>query len=152
MTNKLMNYLALFAFSSGIAISAQAAMNAQLGSLLKNPLLATCIAFASSVCITLLAAIVYTRELPSPDMVRAVPLYLWIAGGMLSAVAVSLFYFLIPQMGIGPMMSFALSGQILAAVIAGHFGWFDLPVKPITPGKLVGVIALVTGVVLLNRD
>jgi transporter family-2 protein len=41
---------------------------------------------------------------------------------------------------------------MLAAVIAGHFGWFDLPVKPITPGKLVGVIALVTGVVLLNRE
>jgi transporter family-2 protein len=147
-----MNAWTLLAFSSGVAISTQAAMNAQLGGLLKNPLLATCIAFITSVVFTLLALMLYTKELPTPEIVRSVPAYLWIAGGMLSAFAVSMFYFLIPKVGIGPMMSFALSGQIIAAVIAGHFGWFDLPVKPVSSGKLFGVVALILGVLLINKD
>jgi len=35
-------------------------------------------------------------------------------------------------------------------MIAGHFGWFDLPVKPLTADKLAGVAALLVGVVLIN--
>lgn len=147
-----MNYLSLIAFSSGIAISTQAAMNSQLGSLLKNPLLATCIAFGTSVIFTLLAVMMYTKEFPSFDTMKTVPVYLWITGGLLSAFAVSMFYFLIPRMGIGPMMSFALTGQLIAAVIASHYGWFNLPVKLITPDKSIGVIALLLGVVLINVE
>jgi len=147
-----MNYLSIIAFSSGAAISTQAAMNAQLGSLLKNPLLATCIAFCSSIFFILLAVMVYTKEYPSIEIIRSVPVYLWFSGGILSAFGISMFYYLIPQMGIGPMMSFALTGQLIVAVIAGHFGWFDLPIKPLTLGKLVGVVALIIGVILINKE
>lgn len=146
-----LNYLSIIALSSGAAISIQAAMNAQLGSLLKNPLLAACVAFSSSIFFTLLAVMVYTKEYPSIDIVRSVPIYLWF-GGILSAFAISMFYYLIPKMGIGPMMSFALTGQLIAAVIAGHFGWFNLPIQPLTLGKLVGAIALIIGVVLINSE
>jgi len=147
-----MNYYSLIAVSSGIAITTQAALNAQLGSLLKNSLLATSIAFGTSVFFTLLAVIMVTKEFPQLEVIKAVPVYLWVAGGMLSAFAVSMFYYLIPQMGIGPMMSFALSGQIIAAVLASHYGWFDLPIKPLSIEKGVGLIALLAGVVLLNRN
>lgn len=146
-----LNYLSIIALSSGAAISIQAAMNAQLGSLLKNPLLAACVAFSSSLFFTLLAMMVYTKEYPSIDIVRSVPIYLWF-GGILSAFGISMFYYLIPKMGIGPMMSFALTGQLIVAVIAGHFGWFNLPIQPLTLGKLVGAIALIIGVVLINSE
>ena len=147
-----MNFLSIIAFSSGAAISIQAAMNAQLGSLLKNPLLAACAAFSSSIFFTLLAVMVYTKEYPSIEIVKSIPIYLWFAGGILSAFAISMFYYLIPQMGIGPMMSFALTGQLIVAVIASHFGWFNLPIKPLTLVKLVGAIALIVGVVLINTE
>ncbi len=147
-----MNYLSIIALSSGAAIAAQAAMNAQLGSLLKNPLLATCIAFGSSIFFTLLAVISYTKDYPSIEIIRSVPTYLWFSGGILSAFGISMFYYLIPQMGIGPMMSFALTGQLLVAVTTSHFGWFDLPIKPLTIGKLTGVTALIIGVLLINKE
>ena len=62
------------------------------------------------------------------------------------------FCYLNLQMGVGPLMHFAQSGQIIIATIASHFGWFELPVKPITFKKVLGVISLTVGVSLLNWE
>jgi len=147
-----MNYFSIIAFSSGAAISAQAAMNAQLGILLRNPLLATCVAFFSSIIFTLLALIVYTKEFPSIEAIKSVSVYLWFSGGILSAFSISMFYYLIPKMGIGQMMSFALTGQFLVAVIAVHFSWFGLPMKPITLIKMIGITILIISIILINKE
>jgi transporter family-2 protein len=147
-----MNLMSIFAFLSGVAIATQTSLNAQLGSLLKNPLLATCVAFTSSIFFTLLAVVAYTKEYPSTEVLRSVPVYLWFSGGILSAFGISMFYYLIPKMGVGPMMSFALTGQLIVAIVVGHFGWFDLPVKPITLARFAGVVALILGVILINKN
>lgn len=147
-----MHYLSLFAFMAGAAIALQASMNAQLGVFLKNSLLATSVAFASSFIFTSLAVVVFSKEYPSANAIRSVPVYLWFSGGVLSAFGIAMFYYLIPKMGIGAMLSYALTGQILVAIIAGHFGWFDLPVKPITVAKFSGLLALIVGIVLINRE
>ena len=147
-----MNYPAIIALASGAAISTQAAMNAHLGNLLKNPLLATCIAFSSSIIFTLVATVFYTKDYPTIEIIRSIPVYLWFTGGILSALGISMFYYLIPKMGLGPMMSYALTGQLIIAVTASHFGWFDLPVSSLTTGKLAGVVALIVGVVLINQE
>lgn len=127
-------------------------MNAQLGKLLQNPVLAACVAFASSILFTTIALFAVTKEFPASDSIRAVPKYLWLSGGLLAAFAISMFYYLIPRMGIGPMMSFALSGQLIVAVGLGHLGWFDLPLKPINTTTSIGVGALITGIVLINYE
>lgn len=147
-----MYYLCLIAMISGAAISTQAAMNAHLGVLLRNPLLATCIAFCSSMLFTLLAIMLQGRELPSLAQLKSVPVYLWFGGGIFSAFGISMFYYLIPKLGMGLMLSFALTGQLLVAVIAGHYGWFDLPIKPVNPSKLAGIAALILGIFLINKE
>lgn len=145
-----MNLFTVIAFTAGAAIATQMAMNAHLGSLLKNPLLATCVAFLASVTFTLIAMLVNTRSYPSVDILRSVPVHLWFGGGLLSAFGISTFYYLIPKMGMGSMMSCALSGQLVIAVAASHFGWFNAPIKPIDSNKILGLVALVSGVVLIN--
>ncbi|WNO09296.1 DMT family transporter [Teredinibacter sp. KSP-S5-2] len=147
-----MSYLSFLAFIAGAAIAVQASMNAQLGSLLDNPLLATGVAFISSVFFTMLAIGVFSKELPPTALLKAVPFYLWFAGGMLSSFGIAMFYFLIPKMGVGSMMSFALSGQLIIAILIGHFGWFSMPIKPFSTLKLMGVLALILGVVLVNHE
>jgi len=84
--------------------------------------------------------------------IKSVPVYLWFSGGALSAFGVGMFYYLIPKMGVGSMMSYALSGQIIIAIIASHFGWFELPVRPITGLKIAGSFSLIAGVILLNWE
>ena len=59
--------------------------------------------------------------------VHVIPIYLLFSGGALSAFGDGMYYFLIPtlEMAIGPMMSYVLVGQLLLAVVASHFSWFD---------------------------
>jgi len=143
--------LMFLSFVAGIALATQASLNAHLGQLLTNSLLATFIAFISSAFFTILGVLVYMREFPSMETVKAVPSYLWFTGGILSAFALATFYYLIPKIGILPLITFSLAGQLLFSVVAGHFGWFDLPVSTITLNKTLGVAAMLLAIYLINK-
>ncbi len=147
-----MSYLPFLALSAGAAIAIQATMNAQLGVLLKSSLMGTSVAFLFGCVFTVLVMLASMKQFPQLGEIKAVPIYLWFSGGALSAFGVGAFYYLIPKMGVGSMMSFALSGQILVAVAVSHFGWFDLPVKPINVFKIAGAVSLIAGVALLNWE
>lgn len=143
--NSLLPWLAL---SAGGAIAIQAGMNARLGVELGNTMLGTSAAFAVACMVSLSVVALQRAGLPSMDRLQSVPLYLW-GGGIISAFGVGMFYFLIPRMGVGPMMSFALTGQIVLAVICSHFGWFDQPIKPVNTTRVIGLLVLVAGVSLI---
>jgi transporter family-2 protein len=147
-----MSYLPLLAIFAGFAISLQVALNARLGVLLQNTLLGTGIAFMVGclLCLTLVA-VSGKFDLKATSL-QTIPVYLWFTGGALGALGVGLLYFLIPQLGIGPMTVYSLTGQLLIATAASHFGWFDLPQSPVTLQKLIGFFALFTGVVLVNGE
>lgn len=147
-----MNASALLALLAGAAIATQASMNARLGVLLHSSMWATAIAFGVSCGVMLLASSLFSQQTPNWSHAHHVPGYLWIGGGCLAALGVGLFYYLIPRMGIGPMMSYALAGQLVIAILSSHFGWFDLPVKPFTISRALGVIALLFAIVILNQD
>lgn len=147
-----MNILSVLALAAGAAIALQATMNAHLGVLLKSSMMGTSIAFLFSMIFSVITLFFMTKQLPDLTDIKAVPWYLWFTGGALSAFGVGMFYYLIPKMGIGSMMSYALSGQILMAIIASHLGWFDLPIKSINSTKVIGAILLIFGVLLINWE
>lgn len=150
-----MLYFAVIAFTAGAAIALQMSLNAQLGQLLHSPLYATAVAFAVGlVCIVAVAVSYQLSPVVSnkpPPSLTSIPWYLWCGGGFLSAFAITAFYSLIPKMGIGPMVSFALSGQIIIAMLAGQFGWFNAPLQPLSTSKILGVALLIGAVYLINR-
>lgn len=136
---------------AGAAIAIQASMNARLGVLLHSSLLATGIVFfLSCLSISMVYLALPDRSIRSIEW-ATVPWYLWF-GGVLSACGVGMYFFLIPKMGVGSMMSYALSGQILFALVSSHFGLFDLPARHISPLKIAGVILLIAGIALINRN
>ncbi|MDU0352678.1 DMT family transporter [Paraglaciecola aquimarina] len=141
---------ALLAVLAGAAIALQASMNAQLGMLLKSSMLATSIAFMVSFGFAVLVTIATTHRYPQLSDLGNVPFYLWFSGGALAAFGVGMFYFLIPKMGVGAVMSFALTGQLCVAIFASHFGWFELPIKQLDWFKCIGLLMLVSGVFLIN--
>jgi len=146
-----MNSLSILALLAGAAIAVQASMNAHLGALLKNALFSTMVAFAFSCVFIMLSMLITNNNLPSVTTLKSIPIYLWFSG-ILSAFGVGMSYYLIPKMGVGSMMSYALTGQIIIAVIASHFGWFELPIKHISALKVIGVIALIAGILLVNWE
>lgn len=146
-----MIYFVSLSFFAGIAIALQANMNSKLGVLLTSSLLATFIALISSATFTFIAMTFFVKDFPSISVVKSVPIYLYFLGGLLSAFALASFYYVIPKIGILAMISFGLTGQLIYSVISSHFGWFDLPVSPISISKMSGIIAMVVGIFLVNK-
>ncbi|MCG8314274.1 MAG: DMT family transporter [Pseudomonadales bacterium] len=147
-----MAYLPILALLAGAAIAIQAPINAHLGVLLNSAMWASATAFLMACLFTLIAILCVVQPLPSFDLIKQVPLYLWCAGGALSAFGVGMFYFLIPKMGVGPMMSYALAGQLILATLFSHYGLLGLPQNSMDIGKLLGVTALLLGVGLINGE
>ncbi len=142
--------LLLLSISVGILVVIQGSINARLGSLLNNSLLATSAAMIVCASFTVAAFLITVRQLPSHDQIQTIPVYMWFTGGLLSFLAVSLFYYIIPRVGIATTVTFGLFGQILFSALAGHFGWFGMPLEPISIKKLVGIIIMITGITIIK--
>lgn len=142
--------LLILAFTGGTFLAIQGCLNAHLGVLLKNPLLASLVAFSSSSFFALLVIILSIKSFPTINQLKEIPAYLWFAGGFFSLLGISLYYYTIPKLGVSTMISFGLCGQLIFAVIAGHFGWFNLPIEPITFKRIAGVIAMISGIFIIN--
>ena len=149
----------MLALLAGAAIAVQAAMNSSLGKQLGSPLYATVIAFGTGFVFAAIAALVFGRTTTAPLLdadinqvaTPAIPIYLWFAGGLIGVIALGSFYWLIPHIGIGTTLSFALTGQLLLALIAGHFGWFNLPQTPMSLARFAGAATLLVGIGLIHR-
>ncbi|NIJ45222.1 transporter family-2 protein [Wenyingzhuangia heitensis] len=142
--------LSILAFVGGIFLAAQGGLNAQLGVLLKNPFLASVVAFFSSCVFALLFVLIRVKSFPSNNQLHQIPFYLWFTGGFFSVIGISLYYYTIPKLGVATMISFGLCGQLIFAVIAGHFGWLNLPTEPITLKRTIGIIAMISGIFIIN--
>jgi len=148
-----MNYLIMTLFSvlSGMAIATQSGMSGQLGRLLNNPLMATFVIYVSSTVIISIILIVLKTPLPSFELIKAVPWYLWISGALLSVIALSCVYWLMPIIGVPKVMVGVLFGQLLISMVGGHFGWFNMPVTNFNIEKLIGTVFLFVGIVFINK-
>jgi transporter family-2 protein len=145
------NYgLLIFAFIGGVFLAIQGGLNAQLGVLLKNPLLASLVAFFSSTVFALVFVLFSFKSTPTSIQVKAIPFYLWFTSGFFSVLGISLYYYTIPKLGISTMISIGLCGQLIFAVIAGNYGWLNLPLEPITLKKIIGISSMILGIVLIN--
>ena len=138
------------AFLGGILLAAQGGLNAQLGVFLKNPLLASLVAFFFSFIFVLIYVLASIKNLPTLNDLKNIPTYLWFTGALFSVLGVSLYYYTIPKLGISTMISLGLIGQLLFSVVAGHFGWLNLPTEPISIKKMMGVISMIIGILLIN--
>lgn len=142
--------LLFFAFIGGISLAIQGGLNARLGILLKNPLWASVTAFAVSTVVALLIVVVIFRSYPTSNQIKEIPTYLWFTGGIFSVLGLGLYYFTIPKIGISATISLGLCGQLIFAIIAGHFGWLGLPIEPLTLKKVLGAVAMICGILLVN--
>lgn len=148
-----MNHLTLIgmAFIGGVFLAIQGGLNAQLGVVLKNPLLASLIAFFCSAVFAFLLVAASIKSVPTADQIKDVPVYLWFSGAFFSVLGISLYYYTIPRLGIAVMISLGLTGQLVFSVAAGHFGWFGLATDPIGYKKIIGLLAMILGILLINN-
>ncbi|KAB7529075.1 EamA-like transporter family protein [Flagellimonas olearia] len=142
--------LYILAFTGGVFLAVQAGFNTQLGALTKHPVVAVVSTSIASAIFGSCFIFFTNKGEVSAQIVYEVPWYLWFVGGLFSMIGISLYFYTIPKLGISKMIALGLCGQLLFSLLAGKFGWLNLPIEPLTPRKLIGVGALITGIFLIN--
>jgi transporter family-2 protein len=114
-----------------------------------SPVNAALISFLVGTVALILVALAL-GERPSASAVRALPWYAW-AGGLYGAVFVAVAAYAAPRMGITFFLTAAIAGQLAMAVLLDRLGAFGLPVVPIGPARILGILLVLAGAFLVRR-
>jgi len=142
--------LVIIALLIGGLLSVQGSINSHLGAFLKHPLQAAFINFFVGTIVLFALNIVLKTEMPGTKELTKIPAYLFF-GGLLGAIYVTSAVVLIPKIGVTSMLAASIAGQLIISSIIDHFGFFDIPVHPISVGRIAGIILLSTGIFFIQR-
>lgn len=134
---------------TGAILPVQAAVNARLSKTVGSPVVAALISFLVGTAVLLLFILV-KRQPMSWQGLRGAPIWMF-TGGLIGAFYVAIVTFITPTLGGALTFALVITGQLIAALLLDHFGWLGLPVQHITPGRVVGVILLLVGIILIRR-
>lgn len=144
-------FLAFFLLgtSAGALIAVSSVLNAGLGKRageLGSVLLVALVSVAVLLpLVVILPGAADLRHLPGPS-----EWYLY-AGGVFGAAIVAAPIVLVPRIGATPTLTALVFGQLTAALVIDHFGFFGVPKAEITLVKLAGLALLVAGAFLIIR-
>jgi bacterial/archaeal transporter family-2 protein len=143
-------FLALLAFLAGCSLSVQAAVNVELARGIGSPLTAVAISFVVGAIVLVVATFLARQPLPTAKAVEIVPGYAWVGGGMLGAFIIFSVLYLAPRLGIAVVISTAIAGQLIAALVLDHYGLLGTVVREATLGRIAGVFVMLAGVLMIR--
>jgi len=139
----------LFAVAAGAGVAAQAIINARLRFVLGAPVWAACAQFIVGLAVLALVALVTQQSPPAAGSIGRAPWWMW-AGGLFGATFILMSVIVTPKLGTALMMASTIVGQLGAALVIDHYGWFGANVIPISLTRLLGVALLAAGVILIR--
>jgi transporter family-2 protein len=142
--------LSLLAAGAGVSLVVQVALNGKLREGLSSWSWAGLISYLGGT-LTMLAVVALQRPaLPSAAARSAVPWSAW-GGGFFGAIYIVLAIALLPQLGAAALVSLVVAGQMFASMAFDHYGLLGVAQHTATPGRLLGAVLIITGVVLIRR-
>lgn len=133
---------------AGMLVGMQPVVNARLAATIGSPVAATLISLGVSALCMLPAALVTGLPVRTGELAAA-PWWIW-CGGIAGAALVSCGLILAPRIGVVLFFGAVIAGQLVAAALIDHFGWFGTPVRPIDPMRLAGIALVFAGVVVFR--
>ncbi len=140
--------LAGLALLSGSVLPVQAAFNSRMASTLGGPVLGALVSVLVSTC-TLVLYVLLSRQHLALGALRSVPALAWL-GGVLGVFYLVVVIMATPRLGAALTFALVVAGQLVVALAVDRFGLLGLPVRPVSPVRLLG-LALVLGGALLIR-
>jgi bacterial/archaeal transporter family-2 protein len=144
------SYLVFAAWSllAGAGIPLIGVLNSGVARSVGNPYVATAIMFAVAALIALgLALPLYGS--PTIEQLRSAPPIAYGAGLLIGFYGLSAAV-IIPRLGAASFIAFILVAQVLTSAAVDHFGLFGLARKPIDAIKIVGLVAIVAGIAVME--
>lgn len=139
----------LLSICMGAAVSIYLPMASQSSAIMGSPVLGNVPFFAVAFACSIVIALVAGYRPVDIWRVADVPAWLFLAGAV-SAVMIIGAAFLVPRIGTGEFFVLLVTGQILIGAVISQFGFFNVPVQPITMTKAIGMVAVVGGAFLVS--
>ncbi len=142
--------IALLALS-GVGLPVQDALNAQLRTAVKSPMLGALLSL--TVGAVVLGALTAFGVLGHGKVSELTKTHWWVVvgGGLLGAFAVTIGLIGIPKVSAGIVIAVTVFGQLLSAVVIDHFGWFGVPRVPLNPWRVAGALGLFACVLMMQK-
>lgn len=134
----------------GGMLALQAPTNALLARAGGSPILAALISFAVGT-IALFVVWLLSGNRPNSAQFTALPWYAWL-GGFYGAFFVAIAAYGAPRIGLAPLITISIAGQIAMALWLDQIGALGLPRAPIHFGRIVGALLVVAGVIIVRRN
>lgn len=140
----------LLALLAGTLIPLQAGINSRLREYLSSPYYATMISVGVSLIAVIAFCLVARLPLPSQVAISAVPPWAW-TGGIVGVVYVFLVLLLAHKLGATALIAGVIAGQMICSLILDQFGLIGFTQHPLNPGRIVGIVLLISGVALIQK-
>ena len=141
---------ALLAMGAGACIALQASANGKFRENLgDNPLFAAFLSICGTFITAVTVMLILRPQLPSAVAMRAAPWWNWI-GGPLGALIVLAGAALTQKLGAAPFIALVVGGQLLCSLLLDHYALMGLTQQPVTPGRVLGALLVVAGVLCIK--
>jgi bacterial/archaeal transporter family-2 protein len=140
----------LVAVSIGAAVAAQAPINSRFAQSvggLPATMVALGVSFAALVVLT-----TATGKLGGLEHIGDAPKWAVFCGGLVGALYVGSIVWTVRAPGAAGLTAATIAGQLGAAMLIDHLGWFGVDRSPITAAKLAGVALLAAGTYLVVAE
>lgn len=141
--------LAFWAALAGAFIPVMAVLNARLGRALGEPVHAVWCLFAVGLLAASAVSLAVTGRLPAIGALRGAP-PVSLAGGLIVGFYVVSVTLLVPRLGVGSTILFAVSAQVITSAVIDHVGLLGMPVRPVGAVRALGLALLILGLALAN--
>lgn len=151
MNSKVYIWL-IIGFIFGFCPPIQTAINSALGQQVHSSILASLISFIIGTITLFILTMIFNRTLKMTtyhsQKGKLKPIYF--IGGILGVIFVTTNIILMPHLGAALTTIIVMLGQMLMGIIIDHFGLLGTFVNKITKRKIIGIIAMMIGIILLR--
>ena len=129
----------------GMMLAVYLPMNSAVAHHLDSTLAAT-ITFFSVALFTALIVFISLGQYEAITKIKLVPPWLFLTG-VFSVMMVFGTTYLIPRIGLRQLFILTVAGQIVAALLIGHYGILGVPKDPISTIKVIGAVLVMIGAI-----
>ena len=139
----------LLAAGAGACIALQASANGNFRKNIDSPLFAAFFSICGTILTAGAAMLLIRPAVPTAEALRQTPWWNWI-GGPLGALIVLAGAALVTELGAALFIASVVAGQLLCSLLLDHFALLGLPEQTLTPGRVLGALLVVAGVVCVK--
>ena len=140
---------ALLAVGAGSCIALQAAANGKFRQNINSPEYAAFFSICGTFATAVFTMLLLRPPAPSALALRETQWWNWI-GGPLGALIVLAGAALTQRLGAAAFIALVVGGQLLCSLLLDHYALMGLNEQPVTPGRLLGALLVVAGVLCIK--